>query len=219
MAFKKQVEIPETKPTHEEDSYTVLTAQNLLRHFALEFSEADVRDQLKMRDSFYRQVLRAPAYDIYNRLLSSHCRDLRDYCQELIVNLIMTKTPTPEGMVSEADQEFDRIRKQFGTLNDRYQRLSEQQQALSEKTDETAKAFIAEWQKAVDGFVQEICLQLRDKDYAVPAQFPSLLREHLLRQGAGVEIAPEVLRSLKLKSTPGPIETAVIAALLEVSHE
>lgn len=206
---------PQENPSEPVGSYAQVTAARLLERFGVKISGQGVREQLKDPSSFYRAIISAAAKTLHGKLLLERCRELQNFIQQELVNIIFQSHQggyTPPG---DIQHELDKLKENYEARSNRVKGINNTLEQLEKIMDEKAQANIEEWQELQSKHAKAIIDALHQQGYPTSSSFEKRLEHHLNTTTNMQAIPEDILQELKMAGSLNRTTRAVITALIE----
>ena len=211
-------------------TYSLLTADNILRKLGVKMTKKDIAKQLASPDSFYRRVLQLPAEQLYNVILMDQTRAITDYARYLLYDAqakIQRATKLSEsGGEADTSMPLTSVTNQVNQLGEDLQNLETQMTDINQansatdtELSNTLKEQITAWETLNQESFQTLLNAFTEVGVTLTEEQQGNLLRRLDQQGADIEIPEDTLKSLKIKGELNAVQKIVLMTLMELEDD
>lgn len=202
-------------------SYTVQTANDILRKYDVKMSQQELISQLTDNDSFYKRLLRVPALGIYNESLLNECSDICDYCQDELINVIFANqnmvnaSSNKSALTNKQQEELENLQERSDEINKSLGSARKDQEAVVNQYSSVVEFNVQKWKELIEESADQIIAKLEELNFTLSPNFREKLIRRLDKQGAGINFSKDALAAFHLKDKISGIEKAILSTLIE----
>lgn len=198
-------------------TYAELTAESVLAYSDVVIAPEDIGPQLAAHDSFYAGLVKLPALITFNSLFNGQCRDVQTYCQERLIEYILSGVD--QTMVSESSvllkNQIEDSRLKLISMGELLSDLEARHYQLMLKAYSLQEQQVAKWDEATKEHAERLWETIELCQPDVSPDLKERLLELVRTQAAGITIPQEVLTLLNMATQPSATEKAVLQVFIE----